>query len=222
MFGRIAGRYDLANRTLSGGCDLWWRHRLVREVTRLRPSLVVDLATGSGDVALALRKKLPPATRVLGLDFCEPMLEKARHKMPAVENLGPLSFEQGDILKLPLEDNSCDVVTIAFGLRNLADRHRGLCEMRRILRPGGTLLILEFTQPARWFRPIYYTYLRHVLPRLAGWISGDRDAYEYLNNTIGAFPDKAGISAEMEKAGFRDVRAEGMTASIVALHQGVA
>ncbi len=220
MFGRIAARYDLANRTLSGGFDLWWRRRLVRGVVRQHPELVVDLATGSGDVALALRKKLPSSTRVLGLDFCEPMLEEARRKAPSAEACGPLEFAWGDILELPLEDDACDVITIAFGLRNLADRHRGLCEMMRVLRPGGTLLILEFTQPARWFRPFYYAYLRHVLPRVAGWISGDRDAYEYLNNTIGAFPDKAGITAELEKAGFRDIRAVGMTASIVALHQG--
>ncbi len=221
MFGGIAGRYDLANRTLSMGLDILWRRRLVREVTRLRPTSVVDLATGSGDVAFALRKKLPPQARLQALDFCEPMLDQARRKQGRLdpsETLGPLSFAQGDCLNLPLDDQSADAATIAFGLRNLEDRARGLAEMRRILRPGGTLFVLEFTQPHRWFRPIYLLYLKAILPTLAGWITRQPSAYRYLAGTIESFPTVTALTRELEAAGFPQVRAIPMSLSIVALH----
>jgi demethylmenaquinone methyltransferase / 2-methoxy-6-polyprenyl-1,4-benzoquinol methylase len=221
MFGRIARRYDAANHLLSGGIDILWRRRLLREVARCRPSTVVDLATGSGDVAFALQRGLPEATRIIGLDFCAPMLEEAEKKKARNERFRDITFRQGDILNLPLADATADVVTIAFGLRNLADRARGLREMRRILRPGGTLLVLEFTQPARPLRPFYYFYLNRVLPGMAGLISGDRAAYEYLNNTIQAFPDKERLCDEFRAAGFSKVSATGLTGSIVALHRAV-
>lgn len=219
MFGRIARRYDAANHLLSGGIDIWWRRRLIREAAAARPSVVVDLATGSGDVAFSLKKGLPPRTRVVGMDFCQPMLDEAEKKKAADPAFSEVEFRQGDILDLPVEDEAADVVTIAFGLRNLADRARGLAEMRRILRPGGTLLVLEFTQPAKPLRPLYYFYLKRILPRVAGAISGDRGAYEYLNATIQAFPDKVALGGELRDAGFADVRATGMTGSIVALHR---
>lgn len=219
MFGRIAGRYDLVNHLLSGGIDRGWRRRLVNEVVAAHPSRVVDLATGSGDVAFALHSALPPATEIRGLDFCEPMLEEAGKKKARRNCAETLTFQRGDVLDLPLPDGFADVVTIAFGLRNLADRDRGLREMRRILRRGsGRLFILEFTQPARWMRPLYFSYLRHVLPRLAGWISGDPTAYRYLNTSIEGFPEKEKITSEIEAAGFSDVRARPMTGSIVTLH----
>jgi demethylmenaquinone methyltransferase / 2-methoxy-6-polyprenyl-1,4-benzoquinol methylase len=219
MFARIARRYDAANHLLSGGIDVWWRRKLIREAAACRPEVVVDLATGSGDVAFALRRALAPAVRIVGLDFCEPMLEEANRKKEADPRYRDLEFRQGDILSLPLPDASADVVTIAFGLRNLADRHLGLLEMKRILRPGGTLLVLEFTQPALLLRPFYYFYLNRILPRVAGMISGDRAAYEYLNNTISAFPNKQELREEILAAGFAAVTARGLTGSIVALHR---
>lgn len=219
MFGRIARRYDAANRLLSGGIDVWWRRRLIREVARCQPRTVIDLATGSGDVVFALRKALPPTTKIVGLDFCAPMLAEAEKKKEAHPAFRDLDFQQGDILSLPYPDSSADVLTIAFGLRNLADRHRGLQEMRRVLRPGGVLLVLEFTQPAAFVRPFYYFYLNRILPGFAGLISGDRAAYDYLNNSISAFPDKRELSQEIRAAGFADVTATGLTGSIVALHR---
>ena len=222
MFGRIAHRYDAANHLLSGGIDFLWRRRLIREAARCQPKTVIDLATGSGDVAFALKKNLPPETKVIGADFCEPMLAEAEKKKAANELFHEIEFLQGDILALPFDDETADLITIAFGLRNLADRHRGLQEMKRVLRPGGTLLVLEFTQPARMLRPFYYFYLRHILPRYAGLISGDRAAYDYLNNSIGAFPDKEKMSAEIRAAGFKNVTATGLTGSIVALHKAIA
>jgi demethylmenaquinone methyltransferase / 2-methoxy-6-polyprenyl-1,4-benzoquinol methylase len=221
MFGRIARRYDAANHLLSGGMDFWWRRRLLREVARGQPKVVVDLATGSGDVAFTLRRGLPQETKIIGLDFCAPMLAEAEKKKARDKRYASLEFRQGDILDLPLPNEMADAVTIAFGLRNLANRDKGLREMKRILRPGGSLFVLEFTQPAKPIRPFYYFYLKRILPKLAGAISGDRAAYEYLNATIGAFPDKKDLSREFEAAGFHDVTAIGLTGSIVALHRAV-
>lgn len=223
MFGRIAPRYDLANRLLSGGADIGWRRCLVTAVRFRQPKDVLDLATGSGDVAFALGRALPVGTRILGMDFCQPMLDQAAQKRAAA---GPaafpnLSFQQGDGMALPLPDEAFDAVTIAFGLRNLADRNQGLREMHRVLRPGGRLYVLEFSQPKRWFRPVYFFYLKRILPTLAGWITGDRAAYVYLNDTIASFPGRDALSAEITAAGFARVDATALTLGTVALHEAV-
>src|SRR5882757_3381910 len=180
MFARIAGRYDLANHLLSGGVDYWWRQRLVRAVHDVHPETVLDLATGSGDVAFALADGLPAGTRITGMDFCEPMLEEAVKKRAASPRWSSIEFRQGDGMALPLPDNSFDAVTISFGLRNMADRHAALSEMRRVLRPGGKLFVLEFSQPYPWFRPCYFAYLKYLLPVIAGFVTGDKNAYDYL------------------------------------------
>jgi demethylmenaquinone methyltransferase/2-methoxy-6-polyprenyl-1,4-benzoquinol methylase len=219
MFARIARRYDLANRLLSGGVDRWWRRRLVAAVREIHPQTVLDLATGSGDVAFALGRSLPSDVAIIGLDFCRPMLEEAEAKKRRSGGFANVSFRPGDGLSLPLGDGSVDAVTIAFGLRNMADRRRALNEMRRVLRrPHGRLFVLEFSQPASWFRPVYYFYLQRALPRLAGLVTGDRAAYEYLGRTIGDFPDRAGLSAEIRDCGFSTVTATKMSLGIVALH----
>lgn len=222
MFGGIARRYDLANRVLSFGIDHYWRWRLVRLARAAHPRTVLDLATGSGDVAFALRRRLSRETTIQALDFCEPMLEQARLKQVRLpEHCQPpaLTFENGDCLKLPVPDNSVDVITIAFGFRNLEDRAAGLAEMRRVLRPGGTLLVLEFTQPYRWFRPLYRFHLRYCLPRLAGLLTGRPEAYQYLAGTINSFPTVNGLSQQIIAGGFESVRAIPLTLSIVAIHR---
>lgn len=221
MFGRIARRYDLANFLLCAGIDTWWRRRLVAAVRRQGPADVLDLATGSGDVAFALSRGLERNVTIVGMDFCQPMLDEAEIKKTAASDgrYGNVTFRQGDGLALPLPDASYDAVTISFGLRNLADRARGLREMRRILRPGGRLYVLEFSQPAAWFRPFYYFYLRRILPAIAGLVTGDREAYEYLNRTIGQFPDRAALASEITAVGFSQVSARPMTLGIVALHE---
>jgi demethylmenaquinone methyltransferase / 2-methoxy-6-polyprenyl-1,4-benzoquinol methylase len=221
MFGRIARRYDVANLLLSFGIDSLWRKRLVRAVERAKPKDVLDLATGSGDVAFALSRNLTTDTQITGMDFCQPMLDQAEIKKAASTDgaFRNIVFRQGDGLALPLPKESTDAVTIAFGLRNLADRRRGLQEMHRVLRPRGKLFVLEFSQPHRWVRPFYYFYLRRILPRLAGMVTGDRAAYEYLNNTIGEFPDRTQLAAEISQAGFVQVRATPMTLGVVALHE---
>lgn len=148
MFGRIANHYDLANRVLSGGIDIYWRFYLVSQVRGTHPIDVLDLATGSGDVAFALKKALPGETRVLGVDFCAPMIVEAEAKKAARPGLQKgLDFVVGDALSLQLPDASYDAVTIAFGFRNMADRARCLAEIRRVLRPGGTSSSLSSRSP---------------------------------------------------------------------------
>src|SRR4051812_10987284 len=200
MFARIAGRYDLANHLLSGGIDYWWRQRLVRAVHDAHPTDVLDLATGSGDVAFALADGLPGGVHITGMDFCEPMLEEAVKKRANSPRWRGIEFQPGDGMALPLADRNFDAVTISFGLRNMADRNKSLREMRRVLRPGGRLFVLEFSQPYFWFRPFYYGYLKFLLPIVAGVVTGDQSAYEYLCGSIERYPDRDAMSAEILQA----------------------
>jgi len=218
MFARIARRYDVANRLLSGGIDVWWRRLLVASVRKQGPSNILDLATGSGDVAFALSKGLPPSTAITGMDFCQPMLDEAMIKQQSSGHFPNITFIQGDGLALPLADASYDAVTISFGLRNMADRHRALSEIRRVLRPKGRLYVLEFSQPYRWFQPIYYFYLRRILPSIASMVTGDRGAYEYLCGSIEQYPGHEAMNTEILRAGFGAVEAKRMTFGSVALH----
>ncbi len=220
MFARIAGRYDVANRLLSGGIDLWWRRLLIKAVAKHQPKDVLDLATGSGDVAFALGRGLPAGTPIVGMDFCRPMLDEAEKKQPEMKRAEHITFSEGDGLNLPCEDETFDAATISFGLRNMADRHRCLSELSRVLRPGGHLWVLEFSQPRQWMRPFYYFYLRNILPFIASVVTGDKSAYDYLCGSIEQFPTHQGIAQEMKVAGFEVVEIQRLTGGIVALHGG--
>lgn len=220
-FSSVAPRYDLANHLLSGGIDFLWRRKLVKQARQGAHNQILDLATGSGDVALALRCGLSAKVKITGVDFCEPMLERARCKRDQQNLEKELNqFLLGDCLDLEFQDESFDLITIAFGLRNLADRKLGLSEMLRVLKPGGRLMVLEFSQPYFWFRPFYYIYLKGILPWLARMVTGDRDAYLYLGSSISEFPDRVGLAQEIKQSGFERVEHEALTFSIVALHQG--
>ncbi len=218
-FDGIARRYDLANRLLSLGLDLGWRRLVAREAKAMNSKEALDLATGSGDVALLLHKSLPGDANIVGLDFSPPMLAEAEKKRDSLGyDSSKLKFMEGDCLDLPFEDESFDLVTIAFGLRNLSDRPRGLSEMLRVLRRNGRLMVLEFSQPYLFFRPFYYPYLRVFLPFLASRITNDRDAYNYLGSSISGFPDRFGLAEEIRQAGFGQVRFTCLTFAVVALH----
>lgn len=219
MFANIANRYDFANHYLSGGVDFYWRKVLADRVQAFAPRSIVDLATGSGDVAFKLRDRLGTGVAVHGMDFCEPMLETARLKKNEREAYADLEFTFGDCMHLPLEDDSVDAVTIAFGVRNFEDRQKGLREIHRVLRPGGRIFILEFSQPYVWFRPFYYLYLKYILPRLAALATGDKGAYDYLAGSIEAFPSRPQLAQQVRAAGFEDVSARALTFSIVAIHE---
>jgi demethylmenaquinone methyltransferase/2-methoxy-6-polyprenyl-1,4-benzoquinol methylase len=219
MFGRIAGRYDFLNHLLSGNVDRSWRRLVTRT---LRPSLVesarvLDVACGTGDLSLMLASA--GARSVVGLDFCRPMLEIARRK--ASEGLLPIQFIEGDALRLPFADESFDVATIAFGLRNLSSVEEGLRELRRVLRPGGLLTVLEFSSPVvPGFRALFRFYFARVLPRLGGLVSGSRGAYEYLHDSVLNFPDQKRLAALMREADFEEVEYRNLTGGIAALHTG--
>lgn len=220
-FESVAPRYDLANHFLSAGIDFYWRSQLVKMAAEKSCMKVLDLATGSGDVLFALRNVLPTTAEITGVDFCEPMLQEARSKREAKGLKKRMNrFLWGDCLTLDFPDESFDLITISFGLRNLADREKGLKEMNRVLRPNGRLIILEFSQPFLWFRPFYYFYLRLILPWMARILTGDRDAYLYLGSSISSFPNRFGLVKELENAGFERIRFSVLTFAIVALHLG--
>ena len=219
MFAGIAGRYDVANHLLSGGIDFYWRRVLTRMVKARSPKDVVDLATGSGDVAFKLRDRLGDGVAGKGFDFCEPMLDEARRKKAQHAAYSDIEFNFGDCMELPLPDACVDAITISFGVRNFEDRQRGLKEILRVLRPGGRLFVLEFSQPAPWFRPFYYLYLKYILPLVAGIATGDKSAYDYLAGTIEHFPTKEALAEQLTLAGYETVNATGLTFSIVAIHE---
>lgn len=220
MFARIARRYDVANHVLSLGVDIRWRKKLVKAVRQTSPKNILDLATGSGDVAFALSRGLPENVQILGIDFCQPMLEEAEIKK-RTRGFPNITFQQGDAMALALPDNAYDAVTISFGLRNMSDLRKSLSEMRRVLKPGGSAFILEFSQPARWTRRLYYFYIKRILPGCAQLLTGDRAAYVYLNETIEKFPDRQELSAQILASGFSSVSARPLSLGIVALHIAV-
>jgi demethylmenaquinone methyltransferase/2-methoxy-6-polyprenyl-1,4-benzoquinol methylase len=216
MFGRIAPRYDLLNHLLSFNLDKRWRARTVERVADIldRPDArVLDLCCGTGDVALALetRARRP----LLASDFCHPMLLEARGKIVLTR------LFEADALSLPLAGDSLNLITVAFGFRNLANYRHGLEEMLRVLKPGGVAAILEFSQPPNAaFRALYGFFSSSVLPRIGGMISGSREAYSYLPESIRKFPGAEQLAAEMRQAGFSSVEFERMTGGAVALHLG--
>ncbi len=220
MFGRVAPRYDLANHLLSANIDVYWRNRTVarvRDVLRRPEARVLDLACGTGDLLIALERAA--GRRLLGSDFCHPMLTGAQTKLESGQLRSVLV--ESDALALPFADASLDLITIAFGYRNLANYRAGLDEMRRVLRPGGALAILEFTQPPnRSFAAVYNWYSRNVLPIVGGAISGAPEAYRYLPESVRKFPDAPGLADLMKQADFQPVEWEYLTFGIAALHIG--
>ena len=226
MFTQIAPSYDSLNHILSLQLDRLWRHRTA---TRLRPilqrqdALVLDLCCGTGDLSLALRKA--GQAQIIGADFAHTMLTRARAKslqghshsgMPAPP---PLPLVEADALRLPFADQSFDLVTTAFGFRNLANYDSGLREIHRVLRPGATLAILEFTEPPDGlFGNLYRWYFRSMLPRIGGWLSGDPTAYTYLPKSVSRFFRPPELAAAISAAGYTQVTHKSWTAGTVALH----
>ncbi|MBA3961278.1 MAG: ubiquinone/menaquinone biosynthesis methyltransferase [Chthoniobacterales bacterium] len=210
MFGRIARRYDLANHLLSGGCDFWWRQRASAIVRQLQPERVLDLATGSGDLALTIKRHLPEV-EIIGADFSPEMLEMARRK-------GLQHTIVADALALPFPDRSFDVVTVAFGLRNMADWSLALREMARVLRPGGHLLILDFSLPPPPWGALYRFYLHGILPWLARLVTGEKQAYNYLGASIEKFPSGAAMTTLLEANHLALERALPLTGGVATIY----
>jgi demethylmenaquinone methyltransferase/2-methoxy-6-polyprenyl-1,4-benzoquinol methylase len=222
MFGRVAHRYDFLNHLLSFNADRYWRAYAVRRVRRIleRPGArVLDLCCGTGDLALALERRARGV--VLASDFCHPMLVSARAKVE--QRRARVALFESDALHLPVRDGSIDLVTVAFGFRNLANYEAGLAEMRRVLRPGGMAAILEFSQPPNaLFRAVNNIYCRRILPWIGGLVSGAPDAYSYLPESVRKFPSAPELAGDMRRAGFESVSYDYLTGGTVALHLGTA
>lgn len=221
MFDRIAHRYDLLNRLLSMGTDVRWRRKMNRRIPEGAGLQVLDLATGTADVLIAMDRACPQVTSGVGLDMSGGMLKYGQEKLVRLGLDGKFQLVRGDATCLGLESASFDAVTISFGIRNVLDVSQGLAEMRRILKPGGRALILEFSLPAnRLFRALYLFYFRNVLPRIGALISGDSYAYRYLNETVETFPYGEDFCQLMRAAGFEQVTATPLTFGIASLYQG--
>jgi demethylmenaquinone methyltransferase/2-methoxy-6-polyprenyl-1,4-benzoquinol methylase len=215
MFDRIAHRYDLLNRVLSLGQDVRWRRLVARRVAAAAPRRVLDVCTGTGDIALAMN----PGPTIVGADFSLPMLELARSKARRSRRRLPLTA--ADALSLPVAGGAVDVVTVAFGVRNFQDLEHGLGELVRVLAPGGLLLILEFTRPRGLLGPLLGWWVRNVPPRVGRLISGDDEAYTYLPASVGSFVDADTMCGILRSLGMQRVGAIRLTGGVCTLYEGV-
>ena len=222
MFADIAPSYDFLNHFLSLSIDRRWRRRAVGFIASLEPDpadVCLDLCSGTGDLSIELHRRLN--LQVVSSDFCHPMLSESRKKLRSAGLGDAVHLTEADALELPFADGSFRFVTIAFGLRNLESIEGGLQEMVRVLRPDGSLVILEFSRPVLpLFREFFGLYFRHILPRLGTMISGTEGPYQYLPSSVGRFPPQRELAALMESAGLSDVGFRNLTTGIAALHWG--
>ena len=210
MFNQVSPRYVLANHILSLGMDWYWRWKTTNLIKTFKVRKILDVATGTGDLALSLQKKMPKV-EIIGLDLSKEMLEIAGKK--------GLSTYQGDALTMPFHDNQFDIVTVAFGLRNMKDWQKAIIEMKRVLRQGGKLLILDFSLPrCIWWKYLYLFYLDFILPCIGGFISGRKSAYEYLSSSIKTFPSGKKMLTFLQDCGFNEVKQMPMSGEIASLY----
>jgi demethylmenaquinone methyltransferase/2-methoxy-6-polyprenyl-1,4-benzoquinol methylase len=220
MFDSISGRYDFLNRFLSLGTDIYWRKLMVNRLRRKQPKNILDIATGTADVAIAMRKISPE--QIIGLDLSEGMLEIGREKVKK-KGLGHLiQLVKGDSENLPYQENTFEAVTVAFGVRNFENLLKGLSEMNRVMKPGGKVVILEFSRPTIFpVKQLYDFYFRYFCPWWGKLISKDDSAYRYLYESVNAFPEGDSFLEVAQKAGFKELKAERVTFGIVSLYTGV-
>jgi demethylmenaquinone methyltransferase / 2-methoxy-6-polyprenyl-1,4-benzoquinol methylase len=222
MFGQIAPRYDLVNHLLSLSIDRHWRRRAVRLVPPRGSEPILDVCTGTADLALAYRRISNETTLIVGADFCRPMLAVADRKCRRQNALGRVHLVEADALRLPFHDNTFQVVSVAFGLRNMADPDAGLAEMTRVCRPEGRVAVLEFSMASVWpLGTLYRWYFRRLLPWVGQAVArNDEAAYNYLPASVGAFPEREALAERMRAAGLRDVWFSGFTFGISTLYVG--
>ena len=222
MFAEIAPRYDLMNHLLSLNIDRWWRRIVVRRVPPRGEGPILDVCTGTGDLALAYARASDGQIPIVAADFCPEMLEIGERKFAQSKLSGDLTFVEADTQALPFDDNHFQIVCVAFGLRNVADTDQGLREMARVCTPGGRVAVLEFSLP-RWqpFRGIYGFYFRNVLPRIGQWFARNKsDAYNYLPESVQQFPEGQALAARMEAAGLQNVTFQPLTFGVATLYVG--
>ncbi|MDR0711211.1 MAG: bifunctional demethylmenaquinone methyltransferase/2-methoxy-6-polyprenyl-1,4-benzoquinol methylase UbiE [Prevotellaceae bacterium] len=214
MFDSISGQYDLLNCLLSLGVDRWWRRSMVKRVRRHAPQSVLDIATGTGDSAIALKKS--GALRIVGVDISEQMLRQARKKPTAAG----VEFVKADGELLPFDDGCFDAVTISFGIRNFEQRQQGLQEMQRVLKQNGALVVLELSMPAnRMIRRLYKLYFLKVVPSVGKLISRNNYAYRYLPCSVDEFPPRQAFAAEIKNAGFEKVKATSLSGGLATIYE---
>jgi len=220
MFDAISGKYDLLNRLLSFRIDRIWRKKAILSLLPFHPQLLLDVATGTGDMVFMAEKLLKPMM-IQGVDLSAGMLEVAHKRLAAKgKNLhSQIEFLKGDAEHLQFENNSFDAATVAFGVRNFADLQLGLKEMHRVLKPGAPIVVLEFTKPRIFpFRQLFDIYFRHLLPLIGSWTSGDRRAYKYLYESVQAFPDFDAFNQELINAGFVKPGFKSLSTGICAIY----
>ncbi len=220
MFDNIAPKYDLLNHTLSWNIDRLWRRHVVREVRRARPRRILDVATGTGDLAIAMARRIR-GVQVLGVDLSEQMLDVARVKIARRGLEDRIVLDRGDAEHLELGNAVVDVATVAFGVRNFENLEAGLSELARVVKPGGRVVILEFSRPRnRLFRAVYEFYAGRILPRIGGAVSHDKRAYEYLPASVAEFPAPERFLELLERAGFHNCRARSQSFGIAQIYIG--
>lgn len=220
MFDRIAHRYDLLNRVLSAGIDTQWRRKAIKQAMESNPKLALDLATGTGDMAILLSQRAPEC-QIIGLDLSSKMLEIAQEKINKRGLSDAIAFQQGESENLPFADNSFDLITVAFGVRNFENTLQGLKECNRVLKTSGQLVVLEFSQPTVTpFKQLYYSYFKYVLPFIGKITSRDSKAYKYLFESSQVFPAGMEFVKILEEAGFHSNKYKSLTLGICTLYSG--
>lgn len=220
MFNNIAGKYDFLNHFLSAGVDAWWRKKAVNELQDANPEMILDVATGTGDLALEAMRLKP--RKIIGVDISEGMLEIARRKISSRGLEQVFEVQLGDSEQLPFPADSFDAVMVAFGVRNFEDLGKGLADMRRVLKPNGKLVVLEFSHPKKFpVKQLYRFYSFRILPFWGRLFSRDRRAYTYLPESVAAFPDGREFTSIMEKAGYKETKHRSLTFGICSIYTGI-
>lgn len=221
MFDNVAPKYDLLNRVLSGGIDIYWRKKALKMLKGRRSDLILDVATGTGDLAIEANKILNPE-KIIGVDISQGMLDAGKEKIKKLGLEDKIDLQLGDSEKLLFDNNTFDAVIVSFGVRNFQDLLKGLTDMNRVLKPGGTGLIVEFSKPKNIiFRNLYWFYSIRILPFIGRLVSRDKSAYTYLPESVKAFPDGEDFLEIYRKAGFKEVRAIPLTFGICSIYIGV-
>ena len=220
MFDQIAFRYDLMNRFLSGGIDIYWRKRAIKELKPIQPKIILDVATGTADVAIMCYKYLRPE-QIIGIDISEGMLHLGREKIAKLLLSKKIELQKGDSEAINFPDNTFDAITVAFGVRNFQNLEKGLLEMFRVLKPGGKLVILEFSKPKQvFFRGLYNLYMKVICPGIGKWLTKNREAYQYLHNSVKAFPEGETFLHILQETGFSETSIKRLSLGICTIYCG--
>jgi demethylmenaquinone methyltransferase/2-methoxy-6-polyprenyl-1,4-benzoquinol methylase len=219
MFDNIAGRYDFMNRFLSAGTDIGWRKKAIKLLKKDNPKTILDIATGTADMAILACKLLNP-DQVTGIDISEQMLEAGRKKVEKERLVDKIRLQRGDSETINFAENTFDAGMVAFGVRNFENLEKGLIEIQRVLKPGGQLVILEFSKPNRPVRSLYNLYMGIVAPQMAKWFRQNKEAYQYLNKSANAFPDKKDLVEILNKVGYSDTRYKSLSLGICCIYTG--